>query len=123
MITFCYNNDLKILEVFYEGCICSEEILTYGKIITQSKDFPRELKVLIDARKANYNFTAETVKILTQIIRQNMRNYTFMKVAMLHAKPLETAYSMLIENDNHSKNYYHKVFNSKNAAITWLTVN
>lgn len=120
MITYRFNKETQILEVSYTGNILPEEIISYNEFIAENKNLPRELKVLVDARTASYQFSTKTIEILKVLVKQFMQNYKFMKVALVHSKPLETAFSQIIEDKQQPKNYFHHTFSTKEAALDWL---
>lgn len=120
MIKYQFNSKNKVLEVTYEGKIKPNEILQYNEFILKNKELPRELKILVDAQTAAYDFSIDTVQELKKMLFENLKFYTFIKVAFLHNNPKETAISMLIEEAENGKNYFHNIFLSREKAIMWL---
>ena len=75
MIGMSYNEELDILEVIYQGDIALNDVLEYGKKIRANKYLPRRLKMITDATKANYLFTAEEIPIIAQALKENTKDF------------------------------------------------
>src|SRR6056297_943149 len=119
MIQFNFNSDQGLLEVIYEGVIHAEDIISVSTHISESKDLPRNLRILTDARMATYDFSVQTAERLAELLENSIRKYDSIKDAFIHNHPRETAYSMLLELENRYDTYSHKVFTNREAAVSW----
>jgi uncharacterized protein YozE (UPF0346 family) len=120
MIRHHFNKEVNILEVFYEGDINADDIIKFANYIYETNELPKHLKILTDARKAEYKFNTDAVTKMLDLLKQNINKYDSVKDAFIHANPKETAYSMLFEFDRLYDSYSHKVFAGREAALHWL---
>ena len=122
MVTYYFNESLQILEVIYEGNISFEDIINHGKYLSENNSFPKKLKILTDARNANYNISPTSIPEIQKALKQNLTKFELVMEAFLHSKPKETAYSILLDEEEEQKhnNYSRKVFNAREAALDWL---
>ncbi len=95
MIEYLYNPELEILEVQYSGVLEFSEYESYIKAIGENNKLPRKLKILTDARTANYAFAQDDLYRISDLLMSFIHNYEYVMIAMIHAKPAETAASML----------------------------
>ncbi len=120
MITHQFNTEQQILEVVYQDVVSADEIMAFMAFLSGDNAFPRELKILVDARGVNYNFNLGNIDKLMESTVQCVKYYTTFKVALIHSKPKETAFSHLLEIEKTPANHVHKVFFTKEAALEWL---
>ncbi|MBU8892768.1 MAG: hypothetical protein KOO66_08305 [Bacteroidales bacterium] len=80
------------------------------------------MKILTDARNANYNISPVSIPEIQKALKQNLTKFEIVMEAFLHSKPKETAYAILLDEEEEQKhnNYSRKVFNAKKAALEWL---
>jgi hypothetical protein len=120
MITTEYKKEEGILEVIYDGKITIDDLLDYGKKIRTNETFPRNLKILTDATRANYTLSKEDISHLIERLERDIQNYNTVKSAFIHKSPRETALSMILEHEERISKYSHKIFSTREAAISWL---
>ncbi|MBI9069140.1 MAG: hypothetical protein JEZ09_17725 [Salinivirgaceae bacterium] len=120
MITFSYNELLEILEVIYKGKVTYEELYDFGIAFENNKSLPRNLKMLTDVTKANYDFPPEKIADIAKNMENITKNYQQIKAAFIQTKPTETAMSILLQNEHRRENYIHKIFYSREQALEWL---
>ena len=120
MIGMTHNEELDILEIVYQGDIALNDILEYGKKIKDNKYLPRNLKMITDATKANYLFSLNEIQIISHALKENTKHFESVKSAMLQSKPIETAKSMIMQQENVTLHYQHKIFYTRTAALKWL---
>jgi hypothetical protein len=120
MISYEFNEELEILEVFYTGDISLLDVLEYGEMIKKDFSLPRDLKILTDATRANYTINPGEISHLHQVMKEQIKPYHSVKTAVIQEKPLETAISMLVDSQGPIQAYQHQVFSSRKAAIKWL---
>lgn len=124
MITKNFNPKLGVLEVTYKGVISLKDILKLGAEIEADKTLPRDMRILFDATEAKYTLNLDELHQLRDAAAKRFANYNSWKDAMIHAKPHETAISIL-SGKSHvfpGFNYQHRVFATREAALHWLLV-
>ena len=122
MIEYQYNPGMEILEVYYEGNLEFSEYEAYIQAIAENKKLPRKLKILTDARTANYTFAQDDIFRISDLLMAFIHNYEYVIIAMIHAKPAETAASMLFNRGSNSPKFRHEIFNTRQAALNWLNI-
>lgn len=120
MITFEYNSKPGILEVIYSGEINLEELNNYGEQLYKDKSLPRRLKILTDVSNGCYIISPSEFPELKRNLEIHLSAYEHIKAAFVHSKPKETAYSLIISQENSIPNYERKVFSTMSAARRWL---
>ena len=120
MIRYEYNRPLGILEVTYEGKINVEQLADYGIRISNDETIPRELKLITDASKAEYEISVNDMPKVLEALVNHVKNFVYIKAAFIQTKPKETALSLIFEKAYDLSNYHHKIFATKDAAIEWL---
>lgn len=120
MITFKYDQEQGILEVKYSGQITIEELNNYGEQIYKDKSLPRRLKILTDVSDGYYNINPSEFPELNKNLEIHLSVYEHIKAAFVHSKPRETAYALIISQENSIANYERKVFSTMSAARRWL---
>ena len=120
MITFKHNREQGILEVKYSGQINMEELINYGEQIFENKSLPRRLKILTDVSDGYYNINPSEFPELKEKLEIHLSVYEHIKAAFVHSKPRETAYALIISEENSIPNYERRVFSTMSAARRWL---
>ena len=64
MIEYKFNEELQILEVFYEGNINFNDLIDYRNSVFSDKSLPRDLRILTDATKSSYNLNPDEIHLL-----------------------------------------------------------
>lgn len=123
MISCKFNPELEILEVVYSGIITFEDLNVHGTKIMNNKEIPRKLNILTDARNAIYDYNNINNLLMMEHMKKHLEPYVFVKNAILHLKPIETAISMIVENEILINNYKQKIFYTEEAALNWLKNN
>ncbi len=120
MIEYKFNEELQILEVFYEGTISISDLIDYGNSVFSDESLPRDLRILTDASKASYIILPEEIPQVIKLTLQHIKPYNKVKAAFIQSKPIETELSQLLELEFQSGKYEHSVFSSRQAALHWL---
>ena len=120
MIRYHFNKGKNVLETFYEGDIELNDINKFADELANNNDLPRQLKIISDARNANYIFSKDDIPEVIEMIKDMSTNYETIKVAFLQSKPLETAFSSIFANRQNIPNYFQKIFSTPEAAWVWL---
>lgn len=123
MITSTYNEKLNILEVIYKGKVSIEDLIEFGENFSKNKTLPRNIKMLTDARNAEYTFDLDKIYVMLEKLKEHMKNYEMVIAAFIQSKPNETALSQIVEDENRAPNYIHKIFNTRQSALDWLLSN
>jgi len=89
-------------------------------MIRKDNTLPRNLKILTDATSASYNLSRSEISEMLNILINQIKPYQSVKTALIHEKPVETALSLLVDNDKPITGYEHKVFSTREAALKWL---
>jgi hypothetical protein len=121
MIYSKFNDELQILEVFYEGEITLNDLAEYGNNVCLDTSLPRNLRILTDATKASYNkLDPGQIPAVIELTKENIKPFQRVKAAFIQSKPIETALSHLLELEFDSDKYHHSVFSTRKAALDWL---
>ncbi len=120
MITSEFNKESGILEVYYSGNISVSDLIEFGNLIYTDQSLPRKLLVLTDVTEASYILEINEFEEVITHLKKHLSAFDYIKVAFIQAKPKETAYSMLLSEENPLNNYFRGVFSTHDAAITWL---
>lgn len=120
MIRFKYNQELEMLEVTYSGQITLQELIDFGEQVYKDSSLPRNLKILTDVTKANYEISPDELSELKRNLEKHISTFDSVKAAYVHSKPKETAYAYIISEENTIPNYERNVFSSVQAARSWL---
>lgn len=120
MIGMAYNENLHIVEVIYKGVIELEDIFEFGTNIEQNPYLPRKLRMLTDATQAKYNFSVDKIPLLAKNLEEHTKDFEWIKAAFIQSRPNETAISMILENENKSSHYIHRIFYTRESALEWL---
>ncbi|MDI3527325.1 MAG: hypothetical protein PWR03_1508 [Tenuifilum sp.] len=115
-----FNNKLGILEVSYSGVILANDLIEYGEWLSRNPNLPRKLRILTDATQAIYNISQFDIERVRLAMVDHCKPYIFVKNVLIHRKPVETAYSVLVSKKNQVENYIQAVFYTREAALEWL---
>ncbi len=120
MIEYKFNEELQILEVFYEGTITFNDLIDYGNSVFSDKSLPRDLRILTDATMACYKLVPDEIPQVVKLTLEHIKPYNKVKAAFIQSKPIETALSQLLESEFTSGKYEHAVFSARKSALDWL---
>ncbi|MFV0540906.1 MAG: hypothetical protein ACK5MZ_06670 [Aestuariibaculum sp.] len=119
MITSRYNKHLKILETQYKGIVGLEEVLNYAIDIEKNIDYPRKLKILINAVDVKMNLSVNDLEIVKEAKTKTIKQYNSIIVAMIVNNPENAAKSMIYQIMV-ANLYRYETFSTQEAAIHWL---
>lgn len=117
-----FKTDESVLYVIFEGKIEIYELLNYIKMLGESQELPKDLNILNDFRKAEFNFKPTEIPLIGAQMKKYEHKYNTVRTAAVYANPKETAYGQLIEQYSSLKNYTHKIFHSLASAENWLQI-
>ncbi len=120
MIKYEFDSKLGILEIFYTGKIRLKDVIEFGNSIYTDNKLPRRLLMLTDVTNANYEIEVDDFSELIEHLKRHVSAFEYIKAAFIQSKPKETAYSMILSNENPIHNYYRAVFSTREAALEWL---
>lgn len=121
MISTNFNPSNNILEVKYIGKVSLQEIVDYISVTKTTSEYPRTLKILTDATKANMLFSPDDVQTIVDANNESLQNYDYIIDAIIVTNPNETALSLFFKLLSENKKYKFKVFSDTQAATIWLT--
>jgi len=120
MIQHYFDVSDDILRVTYTGEVTMAEFNEFGTFLMHNTQLPRSLNILVDARNAAYDFSESEIEVVIPKMQKHVKPYLQVNMAMVHGKPVETAYSMLMGKKSRVPNLRQAVFASENAALGWL---
>lgn len=120
MIYAEFDQQSGLLKTKFSGVITAEEIAGYVVANNQNKSYPRNLKILSDAREAEFAFKAkELVKIKHEIF-ESVKVFEKVSDTFVIDKPLETALSLAYMELARIPGYHFMVFSTLEGAHAWL---
>lgn len=121
MITTSFNKRKGILYTKYSGIITVFDIVEFIIDTKNNKQYPRNLRILSDAREADFLLNPEDLDIIINENNQSLKNYNFIFDAILVDSPKETALTVLYQKLSSTDNYKFELFISERKAENWLT--
>ena len=120
MIEEKFNKKTNVLETVYIGNVNLTEVVNYIVATKNNKHFPRVLKIISDARNAEFNFSIDDLTIIMEENYKSLENYSSIIDAILVDNPKNTVLSVLYKELAKNKKYKFEIFATKTAALTWL---
>lgn len=120
MITDFFDAQNGIVLATLTGKIFMEDILQWFSTLTPERFPVKDYKMLSDATKAEYAFSFQDLHESDKAIADLSSRFYRVKVAVVHSKPLQQAYSEIIVEKNRIGNYNQKTFSVKETAMEWL---
>ncbi len=121
MIELNYYNKLDIFHEHFVGSFSIDDLISHYKSVGLNKQFPRKFNVIVDYTQAEFIFNINDLDRLGEAVSQYIKNYQYVKAAILHSKPYEQAISMMFEElVKNIPNFYTEIFSTKESAIKWL---
>ncbi len=121
MINVNFNEEKGILFAKYEGEITLYDIIAYINFTKLNREFPRDLKILSDARNAIFKIKPDDLDIVINENNKSLNKYNYIFDAILLDSPNETALSILYKRLAKNDKYKFEVFVSEANAISWLS--
>ena len=120
MIADTYNPETGIVMTSISGKITMEETIAWFDTVTPER-FPfGQLKIFTDASEVEFAFPPAHLKRFEKVIADLCNRYKTIKIAILHKKARELAFSDIAEFSTSNQNYSHHSFLIREAAIKWL---
>ena len=120
MIKEHFNKETGYMESLWIEDVVLDDIVQYIRRTKANKDYPRKLKILTDATKANMKLRPEDLKVIAEENALSVENYDFIADAFVADTALVAALSTLYKDVSKIPNYYFKVFSSFEAGLNWL---
>lgn len=117
-----YNIEKDFIKVLLDGIVRAEEIGRLISDIVQEKEkLPRQLKILIDSRRAKYEAKTSDLQAILKKIVEHHKKFETIKLTVVQQNPYETALSMIMKQMLKGvENVYFEVFSTEQAAVLWL---
>lgn len=120
MITYAFNKQKNILESQFKEDVSLTEIVDYIRATKDNDSYPRTLKILTDAKYANFNFSVHDLNTLIIENKKSLEKYDTIIDAIIIDGPKTAALSVLYQELAKSKKYFFNVFSTHEAALNWL---
>lgn len=122
MITYKYNKDTGILETLITGTTSIKDLTEYMLSLSKYKELPKRLKILTDAREGVFSSETEPEDLekIVEVNYQSLAVCDFIYDAFILSSPIETAMGQLYQELSKAKNYFFKIFATKENAEKWL---
>ena len=120
MITYKLNADNHILETVFEDMISPEDLFNFMVEINSNKDLPRDLRVIIDVRNADFIFEPIAIQSIVKANFRMNRSFKMIKNAILANDPDDATLTLFHQYTQGSKNYLVRKFHDREKAIKWL---
>ena len=116
---FDFNSSDSILDVKMPANLKISDVLDYYKTIKRSNQYPKDLKVLIDAEYTEFMFIPYDLDKIKEAVENTLESYSSIKEALVTSKPVSTAIAMLF-GEIEINNYEFQAFYTQSAARKWL---
>ena len=123
MVIAEFNPQTGILDSKFVGDVAIKEIIDYIIATKKNESYPRVLKILTDASKANMHFLPDDLVKIVEENNKSIEKYDYIIDAIVLSSPKETALSILYQELAKNKKYKFQVFSTREAAAKWLTNN
>lgn len=121
MIQIDHNKEKNLIIIIEKGKIKFEDKIDLVKNILPLNNGHNCVKVLHDMREAEYDSSEIQMDKLNSLSRLVKENDICIKHAAVHQSSTGTAISMIYESLDLPKNYFHRIFYTKEAALQWLS--
>jgi hypothetical protein len=120
MVNYHFNDTDNILYVEVGGTITLQSMLDAIDKFTTDESLPDILNILEDSRNVNVKFSDDDLDKIRKKLIDQISRFQYVKHAVVHADPINTAIATIAENTFQLNNYYLKVFSSLKSAREWL---
>jgi len=120
MIQDRFDKDYNIVIAELTGQVTMDEILKWFDTITPERFPVSQLKMLSDASNVEYVFRKNELIASDKAMEVLTGRFKSVKIAVIHSKPKETAYSEMVRLKTRHKNYTQKTFFTLESALEWL---
>ena len=120
MIKANFDSESGAYIVQFIGIVSIDEILEYIISTMNNNTFPRKLKIITDARRANMDFSPKDLSRIVEANMKSLEKYEMITDAIVLDSPKETALSILYQELSLTNKYRFQVFSTQEAALNWL---
>jgi len=121
MVKVIYDYRFDIYHEYFVGSFTIDDLINHYLSVGINNQLPRKFNVIVDYTQAEFVFDIDELDRLGEAVEQNIKNYKYVKAAILHSKPYEQAVSMMFEDIvKDIPNFYTEIFTTKEAATKWL---
>ena len=120
MVIAEFNQETGILDTRFEGSITTQQLVNYIDATKENTSYPRTLKILTDATKADMIFHHQELELIVEANFKSLERYDCIIDAIVIDAPKEMALSMLYKELSKTNKYKFQVFSTREAAIAWL---
>ncbi len=97
-----------------------EDMINGMEFIESNESLPRELRIIEDATGSEADFSIAELRKLIDKMQSVSAGYKFIKHAVIHDNPKNTAFAYIVQNQKRSSNYNLQVFATREGAINWI---
>lgn len=123
MITYTFNEKLAVLETVFSEMISPENIFNFMLEINKNDTLPRDLRVIIDVRNADFIFEPIAVQNIAKANFRMNRSFKKIKNALLANNKEDLTLTLFHQYTLSSPNYLVEIFDEREKAVNWLTCN
>jgi hypothetical protein len=123
MITDSFTNESGVIVVVLSGRITVNDILEWSYTLTPARFPLDDLKILLNATTAYYDFLVQEFLKVDQAVYDLCNRFKTVKLARLHSKTNEISLSVIAHDRKLPKNYSTRIFMNQNNALEWLSEN
>ncbi len=122
MVTQYYDTHEEVLHVDINGELTLTDMFEAMQILLHDQNLPKNLKILENPTKANIQFNAKDLSLIADKMKQSLKNFNTVKHAVIQAKPMGTAFVIMITDMIKVKGYSLEVFSTEKSARKWLNL-
>ena len=120
MITDSFDAQNGLVVATLMGKIFMEDLIQWFSTLTPERFPVSDYKMLSDATKAEYQFSYQVLHKSDKAIEGISGRFNSVKIAVVHSKPKQQAYSEIVIEKNRIENYNQKTFSVREIAMEWL---
>ncbi len=121
MVKVIYDYRFDIYHEYFVGSFTIDDLISHYISFGINNKLPRKFNVIVDYTSAEFVFEIDELVKLGEAVKKIIKNYKYVKAAILHSKPYEQAVSMMFEDTVRDiPNFYTEIFTTKEAATKWL---
>jgi len=120
MITESFDAQNGLVMATLTDKIFMEDLIQWFSNITPERFPVKDYKMLSDATKAEYQFSYQDLHRSDKAIEGLSCRFNSVKIAVVHSKPKQQAYSEIVIEKNRIENYNQKTFSVREIAMEWL---
>jgi hypothetical protein len=120
MITDSFTSESSIVVVIFSGRITINDILEWSYTLSPARFPVNDLKILLNASTADYDFLASEFQEMDQGIMDLCNRFSTVRIARLHSKTKEISLSVIAHDRKLPSNYSTRIFINYNNALEWL---